>query len=367
MGCAGLSLAVHLLQAGQLTGKRLLLVDREQKDQNDRTWCFWEAGAGMFEPIVYRSWEKAWVRDEGVELCLDLLPYRYKMIRGIDFYTYCLHLLRQHPSVTILKAGVTAVSDNGSIAIVQTTSGTFTAPVAFNSILFGKPQLNKKQHFLLQHFRGWVIETDTPSFDPAVPTLMDFRTSQSEGTTFLYVMPFSSTTALVEYTLFTASRLDDASYHKGLDDYIRQQLGISMYKVLEKEDGIIPMTDYRFPSGTRRLVQIGTAGGQTKASSGYTFRFIQQHSAAIVRQLAAGQSPVVQDAPARFRFYDKVLLDILARNSFPGHRIFSTLFKKNKPQRVLRFLDNESSFGEELRLISSLPTGPFLRAAWRVW
>jgi lycopene beta-cyclase len=56
---------------------------------------------------------------------------------------------------------------------------------------------------LLQHFKGWVIETAKPAFDPSQAIFMDFRVSQQNGTTFIYLMPTSSTTALVEYTLFT--------------------------------------------------------------------------------------------------------------------------------------------------------------------
>ena len=57
------------------------------------------------------------------------------------------------------------------------------------------------------------------------------------------------------------------------------------------------------------------------------------------------------------------LLHILKHNKLPGDQIFTRLFKKNKPQQVLRFLDNESSIGDELQIISSLPTLPFLKAA----
>ena len=59
------------------------------------------------------------------------------------------------------------------------------------------------------------------------------------------------------------------------------------------------------------------------------------------------------------------LLHILYHEKLPGAEIFTQLFKKNKPQQVLRFLDNESTFREELNIISSLPTIPFLKAALR--
>ena len=110
--------------------------------------------------------------------------------------------------------------------------------------------------------------------------------------------------------------------------------------------------------------QIGTAGGQTKASSGYTFQFIQKQSAQIVDYLISGKSlRQLPATPKRFRFYDNTLLHILYHNKLPGDKIFTRLFKKNKPQQVLRFLDNESSLKEELKSISTLPTLPFLKAA----
>ena len=110
--------------------------------------------------------------------------------------------------------------------------------------------------------------------------------------------------------------------------------------------------------------QIGVAGGQTKASSGYTFQFIQKQSNQISDHLIKGKS--LDSLPAtskRFRFYDNTLLHILYHEKLPGEEIFTKLFKKNKPQQVLRFLDNESSFKDELKIISTLPAWPFLQAA----
>jgi lycopene beta-cyclase len=58
-----------------------------------------------------------------------------------------------------------------------------------------------------------------------------------------------------------------------------------------------------------------------------------------------------------------VLLDVLHNKRVTAKDIFTSLFKKNKPQQVLKFLDNESSLKEELKIISTLPTFPFLKAA----
>jgi len=214
----------------------------------------------------------------------------------------------------------------------------------------------------LQHFKGWLIKTDAPSFDVNVGTLMDFRADQQRGTTFFYVLPFSSTEALVEYTLFSKEILADDIYENALKEYVEQQLKIETYEIQEKEFGVIPMSNFRFPTVQNKIINIGTAGGQTKASSGYTFRSIQKQSKAIVNNLLQGKT-FSKPHTGRFHFYDSVLLHILEHNTLRGADIFTDLFKKNAPGQVLKFLDNETSLPEELRIISSLPTMPFLKAA----
>lgn len=352
-----------MIQSGQFNDKRILLVDKEEKKNNDRTWCFWETTPGPFELIVHHRWDKTWFHGEGFSKLLSLSPYQYKLIRGIDFYEYCFSLIRQQPNVDTLVGNVEQLENYNEGAFLVLNGEKLYATYIFNSILFEKPALKRGQYWLLQHFKGWTIETEEPVFNPAEATLMDFRTDQRHGTTFVYVMPFSATRALVEYTLFTNDLLVLSDYDEGLKKHIQEYLNVTSYKVVEEEFGIIPMTNFKFPASNGNIINIGTAGGQTKASSGYTFRFIQKNSAAIVNQLLQGKYPAPEVSDSRFRFYDSTLLHILHHNKLPGHSIFTQLFQKNKPQQVLRFLDNESSLKDELRIISSLPTLPFLKAA----
>ncbi|MEY4586876.1 MAG: hypothetical protein RIT05_1294, partial [Bacteroidota bacterium] len=249
------------------------------------------------------------------------------------------------------------------------------ANLIFNSIPL---DLGKKQPGvvnLLQHFKGVIVESDQFNFDPHRATLMDFRVNQSEGTTFIYVLPLSKNRALVEYTLFTASLLTPEKYNQGIAEYIGEFLGVTNYKIIEEEFGIIPMTTQRFHWYANGAFNIGTAGGQTKGSSGYTFQFIQKRSAQLAALLQNSsdwsklKSTLIQlqgDAK-RFHFYDRVLLNVLAANYYPGDQVFATLFEKNPAHRVFQFLDNETNLLQELQIISSLPTWPFLKAALKSW
>ena len=341
---------MHFIHSGKFAGKKILLIDRSPKTANDRTWCFWESKPGLFESIVTKQWDRVLFKSDAFSRVMDIAPYRYKMIRGIDFYEHCFNEISKHGNIEVMYADVECI-DNCVIANGQR----YDAEYIFNSILFDKPEGKLS---LLQHFKGWLVETPQPVFDEQCATLMDFSVSQEHGTTFTYVLPVSSTVAMVEYTLFTKELLPDEDYDKGLKDYINFP-----YKILAEEKGVIPMTNYAFPRCKGNVINIGSAGGQTKPSSGYTFYFIQQHSRAIADEMIRDGKPFTGPIyQKRFSYYDSVLLNVLATNKLSGKRVFTDLFKRNKPARILQFLNNESSLATDLRIISSLPTLPFLRA-----
>ena len=125
------------------------------------------------------------------------------------------------------------------------------------------------------------------------------------------------------------------------------------------------MTNFPFSRGEGKIINMGTAGGQTKASSGFTFRFIQKHADAIINALENNKDPHVLNSLAnrKFKLYDNTLLNVLHHKKLGGDKIFASLFKKNPPQRVLRFLDNETNLWEDLHILNSVPAHIFLPAA----
>lgn len=356
-GAAGLSLLVKMIESAAFNTKQILLIDQNPVKTNDRTWCFWEDKEGHFESIVSKTWSNLDFHTDRINKQLDISPYRYKMIRGIDFYQYAMDLIVMQNNIEILKAEVLKIRNTKELAIVETREENFGAGFVFNSILWDKPKLLTTDFWLLQHFKGWVIKTNEPVFNPEKATFMDFRISQDEGTSFVYVLPVSSNTALVEYTQFTNSLLEKEEYDKRLSAYINQYLTQNNYEIVEEEFGIIPMTNYVFKTHDDKIINIGTAGGDTKSSSGFSFQFIQKRSSAIVESLIKKNHPYLIKSKLykRFHLFDSVLLHILHHNKMEGRRIFELLFKYNPPQQILKFLDNETTILEDLRLVSSLP------------
>ena len=64
-GASGLSLASHLARS-PLRDRSILIVEKDAKDKNDRTWCFWANQPSFFDDIVYRSWNQLQVLCEHV-------------------------------------------------------------------------------------------------------------------------------------------------------------------------------------------------------------------------------------------------------------------------------------------------------------
>ena len=321
-GCAGLSLAMHMMKSSAFTQSQILIIDKAPKQVNDRTWCFWEQENGLFEPIVHRQWEELAFHAPNWSANFSIDPYRYKMIRGLDFYNYCFRELAGYGNVRICFDKVEGVFSNEDETGVLVNGEKIFCDYVFNSVLFSRPKLRTNDYWLWQHFKGWMIEIEEDRFNKTTATLMDFSVDQDVGTAFCYVLPVSGRRALVEYTVFSKELLEAEQYNRRLESYIREQLKIDHYRMAAEEFGMIPMTNYRFAARQHNIVNIGTAGGQTKGSSGYTFNFIQKHSQAIVEALIKTGLPFVRKDPARFRFYDSVLLRILANNRLPGATIF---------------------------------------------
>jgi lycopene beta-cyclase len=221
---------------------------------------------------------------------------------------------------------------------------------------------------LLQHFRGAVVRAD-PAVLPRLPLLMDFRTPQPErGLSFGYCLPFAEDRALVEYTEFSPAVLDDAAYAAALSGYLDLALGGAAHEVEHVEQGVIPMTDAAFPRRAgRRVMRIGTAGGATRASTGYTFRAMQRPAAAVVEALVADRVPVPpRPYPARHRYMDAVLLRALDAHHVSGPDFFVRLFARNPAERVMDFLDGATRLPADLALMASAPTLAMLRSALEV-
>lgn len=352
--------------SGKFADKHILLIDPDTKQANDRTWCYWEKDSGNWDAIVHRKWNTALFANEQFKRKLDFGGYQYKMVRGGDFYNFVFDEISKHPNITIVRQKVSAFKDLDTYVEVKADNKEYTCDTFFNSIYCAAlPAAQSNYPVLQQHFIGWHIKTDTPAFDTAVPTFMDFSIPQLGNTRFMYVLPFSPTEAIVEYTLFSKDLLPEAEYETAIKDYLAEK-NISSYEIVDKERGSIPMTSYKFwESNTRNIINIGSAGGWTKASTGYTFRNSDKRSGQLIETLLKGTDFTIYRKKSKFWFYDLLLLDILARTNEKGSSIFSAMFRKGDAAPIFKFLDEETSMIEDVGVIWRCPKGLFIKALLR--
>lgn len=358
MGLAGLQLAFQMSQDSFFDDKTILLIDKSDKRSNDRTWCFWEGEKGKWDTILFHQWKKGLFKNEDNSI---LFPIHYKMIQGIDFYNYITNKLAKKSQFTIINDKVLTISEFDNHVIISTKNQQFEATYCFDSI-FHYEQYTKEQIPILQHFVGWFIETKEPVFDEETVHFMDFSIPQKDNTRFMYVLPFSKNKALIEYTLFSADVLTKEDYESEIKKYLKEK-NIIDYTIVEKEQGVIPMTCYPLEKeGTKHIIKIGTAGGWTKASTGFTFKTTEKKVEKLINQVKSNKIDSSKLINKRHRLYDLLLLQILIDDNHKGAYIFSKLFDKNKPTQIFKFLDEDTSILQELQIILKSPPMPFIKS-----
>lgn len=126
------------------------------------------------------------------------------------------------------------------------------------------------------------------------------------------------------------------------------------------------MTCYRFAKhNTKQVLHIGSAGGWTKPSTGFTFKNIERKSKKLVTFLHQNDDMRLFEKQNRFWWYDLLFLDVLALHNHLGSLLFSRMFQRNNPLTILRFLDEKTTFFEEVRIMRSFPVGLFVKQLFR--
>ena len=365
-GASGLMLAYRMANDSFFDNSSILIIDKEKKNFDDRTWCFWENGKGEWDHLLHKSWDKILFESNIYKNTIPLQSYKYKMLRSGVFYNKLWSIINTKNNFRFIEDTVVNIKNSTNGAIVETLNSKYFTTKLLNSIDLNKNYtLQKKYPVLLQHFCGWFVETDKNLFDDSTATFMDFTVNQKRNTRFMYVLPISPNKALFEYTLFSKEVLTKEEYESELIKYLATK-SITEYTITETEQGVIPMTSYKFwKQNSKNILHIGTVGGWTKASTGYTFKNTSKKTIQLITFLKTENDFTHFRKKTRFWWYDLLLIDVLSSHNHLGSKLFSTLFQRNSLKNVFRFLDEETSFIEDLRIMLSMPPLKFIVALFR--
>lgn len=360
MGCAGSHVVLQLLE--NAPHLRVAILDPYGSLTQEKTWSFWEKGPGKYDDLIIASWKNCRFHTGDEELSLTMNPYLYKSIENVKFSAFAKAQLQQNSKYHYIGSEVTHLEQthNSKEVTVSYNNGSLTADL----VLDGRPLKNNPSDgiTLLQHFKGWFIETSEDYFDPKEFTKMDYQLVDPGTTSFVYILPFSKRKALVEYTYFAKNLVQDDVYEEYLETYITDFLKISDYKITKVEKGIIPMTSNDFKSfKNKNVVKIGTAGGWVKASTGYSFKNSERLARQLVKNYLENRPISYKMTNKKYEVFDETLLRVLHENEASGPEIFSKMYQRNSVQNIMAFLDEESSLLAELGIMKSLTSWPFVK------
>ena len=340
-GCAGLSLASELDINKKLNDKTLAIVETRDEYKRDKTWSFWKVTDHNFDDCVIKSWNNFSINSKLGSHEIINKEYPYQTIDSGLFYKKVLNELKQNKNIQFFKNTDQINLDNSFI---------------FNSI----PSKGDYQANLWQHFKGIEIETQKDIFDDEIFNLMDFDCDQRDNVHFFYTLPFSKNKALIETTWL--SKMDDKTlndYDIQLEKYIKETLKIKNYKINYQEEGAIPLF-YPSINSEREKINIGSAGGMTRLSTGYTFLNIQDHSKYITNNIEKIQNMKAYHIGKKYEFLDNIFLNVLKNNPDKMPKIFLNMFKASS-KTVIKFLSNKSNIFEDLGIILKMPKWMFIK------
>ena len=341
-GCAGLSLAYELEINNKLKNKTLAIVEPRKKYERDKTWSFWKIFDHHFEDCIIKSWNSFTINTLENYHELSTKKFPYQSIDSGKFYEKINSKLASNSNISFFK-NLNEINSKSSII--------------FNSVFEGEPDKSK----LWQHFQGIEIETSKEIFDDEILNLMDFNCDQRNNVHFFYTLPFSKNKALIETTWI--SNLEDQNledYDLQLENYIKNNLRIKNYKIKFIEKGAIPLYHPSINQSSK-IINIGSVGGMTRLSTGYTFLNIQEHSKYILKNIDQIDKMKKYNLGQKYKFLDNIFLKVLKNNPEVMPSIFYKMFKC-PPNTIIKFLSNKSSILEDINIISKMPKLIFIKA-----
>lgn len=358
-GCAGLSLARELIRHGY--SKRAVIIEPRDTYSHDRTWCFWANAQHELSDLVSKRWSQ-WqlstsqqaIRHTGVRLS-------YQQIRSDDFYHTHLAKIANRSNIELLT-GVTAGSmlDQGDRVQIETTASAISARLVIDT----RPRSPQHdQATLWQIFSGAEVETDEACFEPSVAGLMQQMSSDDSGLKFTYILPMTAHTALIQTTRFALRKTAPETLDREFERDLRTTFKTTT-KIRRRERGCLPMGQKRqSPHPSARVLRAGQAAGVLRASSGYGFLRIQDWAESTAEELASGQRLLSKPFGSPLeRKMDAIFLSAMTSSPHAAADWFTRIADQLSGDEFGQFMSQSPSFHLWLKVVSSLPKAPFLRA-----
>ena len=361
-GCAGLSLAMRLSEQGALCPK-VLIIEKREHYSNDRTWCFWGTADARLKQLSSHNWPTVKLKNQLDTINIDCKETPYQMLAAEVFYQHALQEIAKNNRISIHfnEAFAAPPIKTNELWQVACNDHTYTAKSIVDTRPTKIPQHNDA--ILWQSFYGHEIECAEAVFYPNMAILMDFDDNVKTHVCFNYVLPTSTTKALVEVTIFSAHPVPHDKLAAKLDAAIAQYTAKQPYTISRSEHGILPMGNTPQTNGQdNSYIHAGLFAGAARPSTGYAFQRIQRWAdlcaiAIHETQYPIGHQPdsIVQSA------MDRLFLQLIRARPSLAPVLFIKLFRQCDTAKLVRFLSDNARLTDYLAIVLALPPAPFLK------
>lgn len=224
-----------------------------------------------------------------------------------------------------------------------------------------------------QKFVGLEVEFEAPH-GLNHPIIMDATVDQHDGYRFVYTLPFTPTTALIEDTYYAdGPALDRAMVADRVRAYAARQ-GWRIRRILRDEDGVLPIAIdgdihahlARYPAG---IAPVGMAAALFHPVTGYSFPDAVRLALHLAQQPDLSGAAIDRAARAfavdtwESRGFYRLLNKMLFRAARPDERrrVLERFYSLNAPL-VARFYAGHSGWADQARILIGRPPIPIPRA-----
>ncbi len=248
---------------------RILLVEREERLGGDHTWSFHGTDVGkddlaILEPMVRGRWTAQDVRFPALKRTLDT-PY-FTIVSG-DFDR---HVRRELGEKSVLLNAPIAEVTKGSVILEG--GQTLASPCVIDGRGW-QQDTGRGLALAYQKFFGLEVELQGPH-GLSNPIIMDATVEQTDGYRFIYCLPYTPTSLLIEDTYYSPSMdLDAALSEREIRTYADLQ-GWKIDRVGREEKGCLPIVlagdASAFESDPADAVPCGLRAGFFHPTTGYS-------------------------------------------------------------------------------------------------
>ena len=358
-GAAGLHLAVALKE--RLPETRVAIFDtRPRLPHPERTFCFFRFRDSICPVKPTYTWPTVTFSSPLFRrnIRCDMSPY--SLIEGERFFAHQLKAAED--------LGVECHWECTEVSIEPQEIRTGEKTHRFDFAVDAAHDARTARSVLWQSFAGVWVESPAPIFDTTSATLMDLDVSACDAPVrFMYMLPTSPTTALIEHTIFHTTSMPKEWHLEACDSWITQQ-GLGPLNILTTEYGVIPM-GLQHATSPRGLLRVGTAAGSLRASTGYGFQTIMRDTELLAEQIADavnnGSKNIASSPPGIpwwMRYSDRLFVQALAREGASGQALMDSLLHTAPEREIIRFLAGKATFFEAVRVMQCVPKYPMLKS-----